>query len=110
MQIKIVIGTIAFMLTMMVFGYAALREQSRLERFANAELGRSIEAGSEIFVNNCATCHGIDGTTRRRAMTRPATRSPARGCRSTTTACSAANVSQRMTDMGWERHEACLSC
>ena len=34
MQIKIVIGTIAFMLTMMVFGYSALREPARLERFA----------------------------------------------------------------------------
>ena len=30
MQIKIVIGTIAFMLTMMVFGYSALREPARL--------------------------------------------------------------------------------
>jgi mono/diheme cytochrome c family protein len=62
MQIKIVIGTIAFMLTMMVFGYAALREPARLEVFSAAEQGRSIEAGAAIFANNCATCHGVDGT------------------------------------------------
>jgi mono/diheme cytochrome c family protein len=62
MQIKIVIGTIAFMMTMMVFGYAALREPARLEQFTAAAEGRSIEEGAEIFANNCATCHGADGT------------------------------------------------
>lgn len=61
MQIKIIIGTIAFMMTMMVLGFAALREPARLERFTNAEQGRSIEAGAEIYLNNCATCHGING-------------------------------------------------
>lgn len=61
MQIKIIIGTIAFMMTMMVFGFAALREPARLDRFTNAEAGRSIEAGAEIFLNNCATCHGVNG-------------------------------------------------
>jgi mono/diheme cytochrome c family protein len=62
MQIKIVIGTIAFMLAMMVFGYSALREPARLERFTAASQGRSIEEGAEIFASNCATCHGVDGT------------------------------------------------
>jgi mono/diheme cytochrome c family protein len=62
MQIKIVIGTIAFMLTMMVFGYAALREPARLERFTAAAEGRSVEEGAEIYTNNCSTCHGVDGT------------------------------------------------
>ncbi len=61
MQIKIIIGTIAFMMTMMVLGFAALREPPRLERFTNAEAGRSIEAGAEIYLNNCATCHGVNG-------------------------------------------------
>lgn len=61
MQVKIVIGTIAFMLTMIVLGYAALREPERLEQFTLASHGRSIEEGAEIFANNCATCHGADG-------------------------------------------------
>lgn len=61
MQIKILIGTIAFLMTMMVFGYAALREPARLERFTAAAQGRSIEEGAEIFTSNCATCHGVDG-------------------------------------------------
>lgn len=61
MQVKIVIGTVAFMLTMVILGYAALIEPSRLEHFAAAAEGREIETGAELYDNNCATCHGIDG-------------------------------------------------
>lgn len=61
MQTKIIIGTIAFMLTMIIFGFVALNEPARLTAFSNAYEGRSIENGAEIFANNCATCHGLDG-------------------------------------------------
>ena len=61
MQVKIIIGTVAFMMTMMLFGYAALREPARLERFAAADQARNVEKGAEIFFNNCATCHGNEG-------------------------------------------------
>ncbi len=61
MQVKIVIGTIAFMLTMMIMGFAALREPARLEEYTHAFAGRSIENGARIFEGNCATCHGIHG-------------------------------------------------
>lgn len=61
MQVKIVIGTVAFMMTMMLFGYAALREPARLERFAAADLARNVEKGADIYYNNCATCHGMEG-------------------------------------------------
>lgn len=62
MEVKVVIGTVAFMLTMIVLGYAALREPTRLEEFAGAAHGRSIEEGAELFVNNCASCHALDGS------------------------------------------------
>lgn len=61
MQVKVIIGTVAFMLSMMVFGYAALREPARLERFTDARLGRQIESGAHLFEGNCATCHGVEG-------------------------------------------------
>ena len=61
MQVKIIIGTVAFMISMMVMGYAALREPARLERFTGARLGRQIETGAHLFEGNCATCHGVDG-------------------------------------------------
>lgn len=60
MQVKVVIGTIAFMLTMIVLGYAALREPERLEHFTAAREGRTIETGAKIYINNCATCHGVN--------------------------------------------------
>lgn len=62
MQVKVVIGTIAFMLTMIILGYAALREPERLEHFTAAREGRTVETGAKLFFDNCATCHGVDGT------------------------------------------------
>ncbi len=59
MQVKIIIGTISFMLAMMVFGYAAIRETSRLDRFTAARSGRQIESGAHLYNQNCATCHGV---------------------------------------------------
>ncbi len=61
MQVKVVIGTIAFMLTMIILGYAALREPERLEHFTGAREGRTIETGAKIYFDNCATCHGVEG-------------------------------------------------
>ena len=60
-QVKIIIGTIAFMLTMILMGFVALREPARLEETTNAALGRSIENGAAGFHANCATCHAEDG-------------------------------------------------
>lgn len=61
MQVKIVIGTISFMLTMIILGFAALREPARLEEFSAAAQARSIEEGAHIYKSNCANCHGVDG-------------------------------------------------
>lgn len=49
MQVKVAIGTIALMLTMVILGYSVLREPTRLEHFAAAELGRSIETGANLY-------------------------------------------------------------
>jgi mono/diheme cytochrome c family protein len=61
MQVKIIIGTVAFMISMMVMGYSALREPARLERFTDARVGRQIEIGAHLYQGNCATCHGVEG-------------------------------------------------
>lgn len=61
MQVKIIIGIVAFMISMMVMGYAAIREPARLERFTDARVGRQIEMGADLYDANCATCHGIHG-------------------------------------------------
>lgn len=61
MQTKIIIGTIAFMLTMIILGFVSLREPARMETFTDAREGRSIERGAEAFGDNCSTCHGVNG-------------------------------------------------
>ncbi len=110
MQIKIVIGTVAFMIAMMVFGYAALREPARLERFTNAELGRSIEAGSEIFANNCATCHGVDGTAQE-CFDSAGNQIACQGLPLNYNGLLCGEPSQRMADMGWKgaKHDYILT-
>ena len=61
MQIKIIIGTIAFMLTMIIMGFAALREPARMEQYTDIRQGRQIEVGAKIYKEQCATCHGDEG-------------------------------------------------
>jgi mono/diheme cytochrome c family protein len=61
MQTKVVIGTISFMLVMIILGLAALLEPAQLERITEARMGRQIESGAVLFKENCAECHGIDG-------------------------------------------------
>jgi mono/diheme cytochrome c family protein len=61
MQIKVVIGTLSFMLVMIILGVAALFEPARLEETADAFAGRQIEKGAQIFYDSCAECHGQDG-------------------------------------------------
>ncbi len=61
MQVKIVIGTIAFMLTMIIVGFAALQEESRLATFTAAREGRQIESGAHLYEGQCANCHGVNG-------------------------------------------------
>ena len=64
LQVKVIIGTIAFMLTMIVLGFAALREPARLQTYTLAAEARSVEAGAYLSYDNCATCHGEQGEAR----------------------------------------------
>jgi len=61
MQVKIIVGTLAFMLSMIILGFVTLGEPARLERFTDAFTGRQAENGAELFAANCATCHGVNG-------------------------------------------------
>jgi mono/diheme cytochrome c family protein len=110
MQIKIVIGTVAFMIAMMVLGYSALREPARLERFTNAELGRSIEAGAEIFANNCVTCHGVDATAQT-CFDTAGNQIACQGLPLNYNGLLCGDISQRMTDMNWRgtKHDYILT-
>jgi len=61
MQVKVIIGTIAFMLAMIILGLATLLEPDRLKEAEAAYLGRTIENGAQLFRESCAECHGVDG-------------------------------------------------
>ena len=61
MQTKVVIGTLSFMLVMIILGLAALLEPASLERITEARAGRQIEAGAVLFAGSCVECHGVDG-------------------------------------------------
>jgi mono/diheme cytochrome c family protein len=101
MQVKVVIGTIAFMLTMIILGFAALLEPNRLvERTADFQ-GRNIESGANIFQSACATCHGIDG----KAEVCLDTAGEETGCIGRPLnheGLLCGEPSQRMTELGWQ--------
>lgn len=60
MQVRIIITTIAFMLTMVLLGFYTLLEQNRMQTYTLAREGRQIEAGAELYTNNCVGCHGYN--------------------------------------------------
>lgn len=103
MQVKIVIGTIALMLTMIILGFAALREPARLEDFTLAREGRQIENGAELFQGQCATCHGRDG--KAESCFDAATGEPLSGCQGlplNNNRLLCGDTSARMEAMNWK--------
>jgi mono/diheme cytochrome c family protein len=61
MQTKVIIGTVAFMLVMIILGVATLLEPARLEENTEAYAGRQIENGAALYHASCAECHGAEG-------------------------------------------------
>lgn len=60
-QNKIVLGIASFVGIMLLIGWLAINEPARMEIFTQQWDGRSIERGAELYLNNCTTCHAIDG-------------------------------------------------
>ncbi|MCA0457229.1 MAG: c-type cytochrome [Chloroflexi bacterium] len=58
---RITVGLIAFVLTMVFLGWAAINEGGRMAAFAEMQEARAIEQGAMLFAANCTTCHGLDG-------------------------------------------------
>lgn len=60
-ETRIIVGITAFVATMILITWVAINENARMAAFERQFLARSIERGAALYVNNCATCHGIDG-------------------------------------------------
>lgn len=58
---RILVGILAFVLTMVLLGWAAINEGGRMAAFSETYHARSIEQGAELFTANCTTCHGPNG-------------------------------------------------
>lgn len=61
LQQRQLIGTLAFFGIILVVGWIGVNEPRRMEMFTAQYEGRSIERGAVLFVDNCASCHGVDG-------------------------------------------------
>jgi mono/diheme cytochrome c family protein len=60
-QNKILVGIGSFVGIMLLLMWVIINEPARMDAFTQQFQGRSIEKGAELFLNNCASCHGIDG-------------------------------------------------
>ncbi|MGB1285745.1 MAG: c-type cytochrome [Aggregatilineales bacterium] len=58
---RILAGVIFFVTIMLLIGWVAINEPSRMAAFENQATARSIELGAELFASNCSTCHNADG-------------------------------------------------
>jgi mono/diheme cytochrome c family protein len=61
MSWRVIVGTLALVITMILLGYVAVTEQDRMANFGTAYQARQIEAGASLFETNCAPCHGLNG-------------------------------------------------
>lgn len=60
-QIKMLVGLLFTVATVVVLIVIGLNEESRMSRTQLVFAGRQIEKGAEIFQTYCSTCHGIQG-------------------------------------------------
>jgi len=58
---RVVVGTAAFVLMMILLGYVLVTEQGRMTNFVEAYDSRQVEVGAALFQNNCTPCHGDQG-------------------------------------------------
>jgi len=60
-QQRLFVGIATFVGMLLLVGWVAVNEPARMEVFTQQYQGRSIENGASTFLNNCASCHGVDG-------------------------------------------------
>lgn len=58
---RILVGIVAFVGIMVLVGWVGIKENARMQSFADMYHARSVERGAMLFAANCATCHGTDG-------------------------------------------------
>ncbi len=61
MKWQIALGALATVILTALVGYVALGEQARMASFTDAYQARQIEAGAQLFEDNCRPCHGPEG-------------------------------------------------
>jgi mono/diheme cytochrome c family protein len=107
MQVKVAIGTVAFMLAMIILGVVALFEPARLEKTTEAYAGRQIEKGARIFNDNCSTCHGADGKAQS-CVDAAGAEIACVGLPLNSSALLCGDPSERMTQIGWKASKDAL--
>lgn len=58
---RILVGVVMFAAIMILVGWVAINEPSRMAAFEQLNLGRSIERGAEKYASLCSSCHGVEG-------------------------------------------------
>jgi len=58
---RIIVGTVAFLATLVLVGWIAINEGGRMAAFDREFTARAIERGAATFAASCSPCHGTDG-------------------------------------------------
>jgi|GEM_PF-7058021 len=58
---RILVGLLSITGIIILVGWIAINENTRMEEFTERSEARSVEQGARLYEANCATCHGQDG-------------------------------------------------
>jgi cytochrome c2 len=61
MTIRVILGTILFVATMMIISFVLVNEPARMAQYEIGYVGRSVEAGAALFETHCVRCHSLQG-------------------------------------------------
>ena len=101
LQVKVLIGTIAFMLTMIILGFATLLEPARMQAYTLAAEARSVESGAHVYYSNCASCHGQNGAAKECYDSASGEQIACQGLPLNSRNLLCGEPSKRLTDWGW---------
>jgi len=61
MRLTITLGILSIVVLVVVLGFIAATEEVRMASFTRSYHSRQIEAGAQLFEDNCRSCHGPQG-------------------------------------------------
>ncbi|MEM7331672.1 MAG: cytochrome c [Chloroflexota bacterium] len=98
---KLLIGTVAVMLLMIVLSVAVLSEPNRMLQVQERIAAQRIEEGAKIYQSHCQDCHGVEASAQQ-CFNQSGTQIACQGLPLKNQRLVCGERPERLDDMGWE--------